>query len=44
MKLVYSLLLTDFVAKVAILVVGLPLRPLEADFDHSFSHWTLVGV
>ena len=30
--------------KSAILVVGLPLRPLEADFDYSFSHWTLVGV
>jgi hypothetical protein len=24
--------------------VGLPLRPLEADSDYSFSHWTLVGV
>jgi hypothetical protein len=30
--------------KSAILVVGLPLRPLEADSDYSFSHWTLVGV
>jgi hypothetical protein len=30
--------------KSAILVVGLPLRPLEADSDYSFSQWTLVGV
>jgi hypothetical protein len=30
--------------KSAILVVGLALRPLEADSDYSFSHWTLVGV
>ena len=30
--------------KSAILVVGLPLRPLEAVSDYSFSHWTLVGV
>jgi len=30
--------------KSAILVVGLPLRRLEADSDYSFSHWTLVGV
>ena len=30
--------------KSAILVVALPLRPLEADSDYSFSHWTLVGV
>ena len=30
--------------KSAILVVGLPLRPLEADSDYSFSHWALVGV
>jgi hypothetical protein len=30
--------------KSAILVVGLPLRPLEADSDYWLSHWTLVGV
>jgi hypothetical protein len=30
--------------KSAILVVGLPLRPLEADSDYSFSQWMLVGV
>ena len=30
--------------KSAILVMELPLRPLEADFYYSFSHWTLVGV
>jgi hypothetical protein len=30
--------------KSAILVVRLPLRPLEADSDYSFSQWMLVGV
>jgi hypothetical protein len=35
---------TILLQKSAILVVGLPLRPLEADSDYSFSHWTLVGV
>ena len=36
--------ITPCCKKSAILVVGLPLRPLEADSDYSFSHWTLVGV
>lgn len=36
--------ITPMLQKSAILVVGLPLRPLEADSDYSFSHWTLVGV
>lgn len=30
--------------KSAILVAGLPLRPLDTDSDYSFSQWTLVGV